>query len=87
MVSITGIIMNVLMLILITIVILYGVGVNRDLQNCLSNESDNCFTMICPCDEKELGPCNGLAYRDGDRPDTFYCSGSSTLVGSNGRPV
>lgn len=80
------------MLILILLVLFYGIGVQRDLNNCLSRESPYCFSMTCPCDfgpdgETFLAPCYGNAYRDGPSVNTFYCSGSNSLVNEKGNPI
>lgn len=88
MVSITGIVMNILILIMIILVVIWGISVQRDLGTCLSEESQFCLNVMCPCDQnQEVGPCFGMAFRPGPREGTFYCSGSNTLVDTRGRPV
>lgn len=92
MVSITGIIMNILLVIMILLVLFYGIGSQRDLNNCLSRESPYCLSITCPCDfepdgETYSAPCYGNAFRPGPSLNTFYCSGSNTLVDEKGNII
>lgn len=95
MVSVTGILMNVMMLILIIIVLFLGLGAQTNLNNCLNTESPFCFSVQCPCDPRDpdnpalfTAPCFGYASRPGPREGTFYCSSApNQLVNSDGNPT
>jgi hypothetical protein len=90
MVSVTGIIMNILMLILILLTVVYALSLQNNLTQCLNTESPYCIDLFCPCDISKFGeatgPCFGRAVRDGPNGN-FYCSGSITLVDAEGFPV
>lgn len=88
MVSITGIIINVVLLILIILVAIAGISFNKSLSDCESNQSLHCYQIVCPCDDGNAGPCFGYAVKDGPRPGEFYCSSAPfTLVNQQGIPI
>lgn len=87
-VSIAGIIVNVIMVIIIIVLIIYGLNYNGDLYNCENRQSTFCYTIQCPGDSQNVGPCFGYAKMPGDNPNQWYCSNAPlTLVDSNGNQI
>lgn len=92
MVSVPGIIIDVLMAILIIIVIIIGVSYNGQLKECETKQSTFCHTIQCPCDStpssKAQGPCFGYAKQPAGKPGQWYCSNAPlTAVDDSGNPV
>lgn len=87
-VSVTGIIINLLMVIIIIIIVIFGVMFNSELQNCENKQSPFCYTIQCPCDSQSQGPCFGYAKLPGENPGQWYCSDAAlTLVDNNGNII
>jgi len=84
-VSVTGIIINVIMVLIIIGLIVAGIVYNNDLQACESQQSPFCYTIQCPCDNSSTGPCFGYAVMPGPQEGQYYCSNAPlTLVDSSG---
>jgi hypothetical protein len=78
MVSVTGIIINVFMLIFIIILIGLGITYNDELNYCINNESPACYGVSCPCDDKD-NICKGNAKKKyGD--NYWICSNTPRTV-------
>lgn len=87
-VSIAGIVINVLMLLIIIGLIIAGVVYNNDLNTCKTQQSPFCYTIQCPCDDQNTGPCFGYALMPAAQEGQFYCSNAPlTIVDSNGNLV
>jgi len=92
MANITGIIINIIMLIIVILIALYGVMLNRGLNICETKQSPFCYTIHCPCDvagqnEQTVPPCMGYAKLPAG-PNRWYCSNAPlTLVDDNGNIV
>ena len=96
-VSITGIIINVILVVVIILLLVLGFSYNSALSTCLNFESPYCYTLQCPCDNNvpvppapapKAGPCFGFAKRPGPREGTWYCSSAIyTLVDDDGNRV
>ena len=86
----TGIIVNVIMLIIITVALVFAFAYGAAVGQCENKESPYCYSVQCPCDIDPVSglpsaPCFGYAKKPGPQPNTWYCSGSaSTLVDTNG---
>mgnify|MGYP006869415994 CR=1 FL=1 len=84
-VSISGIIINVIMIIIIIGLIIAGIVYNNDLNICKNTQSPFCYSIQCPCDDQTTGPCFGYALMNGNQEGQFYCSNAPlTAVDSNG---
>ena len=83
-----GVILNSFMIFLIIVTLIFGLSANRSLQNCKNIQSPFCYTISCPCDKKEEGPCFGFAKEPGPKAGTWRCSNALyTVVDNNGKPV
>jgi len=81
MVNITGIIINVVMLILIIILIILGFTYNTQLNYCINNQSSLCFAVSCPCDSSN-NICQGNSKKKyGD--NYWICSNAPRTVIDN----
>lgn len=77
-----------ILIVMVNVFLLYmGFKFRRQRSACESTESRFCYTIACPCDDKNSGPCNGYAIRktaDGN----FNCSYNSAVkVNLKGEPV
>jgi hypothetical protein len=90
-VSVTGIVINVVILAIIIGLIVVGLMFNTTLRECENEQSPYCYTIQCPCDVSNgtgQAPCFGYAKRPGPENDQWYCSNAPlTLVDANGNPV
>jgi hypothetical protein len=86
-VNITGIIMNIIMVLIIIALAIWGSIQSNVLHQCENSQSQMCYTIQCPCDDQSSGPCNGYAKMpSGD--GNWYCSDSPyTKVDDNGTLV
>jgi hypothetical protein len=92
MISITGIIINAIMVIIIIVLLVFGFMFNRELHACETKQSPFCYTIQCPCDSTTTGrpppPCFGYAKMQAERPGQWYCSNAPlTAVDDNGNIV
>lgn len=90
-VSITGVVINFVMVIIIFILVILGFVYVGYLDTCETKQSPFCKVVNCPCDEASGGgpivPCSGYAKQIAG-PNKFYCSqGPTTPVDSNGNPI
>lgn len=87
MASAVGIIINIILLILLIVLVIAGLMFNKSLGECENQQSANCFTITCPCDNPGP-PCYGNAFRAGSDANTFYCiNAPNTLVNEKGQIV
>ena len=87
-VSVTGIIINIIMLLIIIALVIAGFIYQGELNTCENTQSPFCYTITCPCDDPSTGPCGQYAKRPGSSSNTWYCSNSPlTLVDNNGNPL
>ena len=87
-VSVTGIIINVVMLLIIIGLLIAGIVYNNDLHSCDTQQSPFCYTIQCPCDNQTVGPCFGYALTPGPQEGQSYCSNAPlALVDSNGNVI
>lgn len=87
-VSVTGIVVNIALLVGIIIVVLYGFYWNGQLHRCETAQSPFCLYVQCPCGDYTKPPCYGYAQRPGPKEGQWYCSNSYlAVVDDNGRPV
>lgn len=87
-VSITGIVINVIMVFVIIGLIIAGIIYNQDLQTCENKQSPFCYTIQCPCDNQSTGPCLGYAKMPAAQPGQWYCSNATlTTVDNNGNII
>jgi hypothetical protein len=91
-VSITGIVINIVMVIIIISLIIVGVMFNRDLHTCETQQSTFCYTIQCPCDSppntQGPPPCFGYAKMPAGNPGQWYCSNAPlTVVDDSGNIV
>lgn len=86
-VSIAGIIVNIIMALIIIGLVIFGIVHNRELAICENTQSTFCYTIQCPCDVVQAGPCFGYAKMPaGD--NQWYCSNAYlTKVNNAGVPV
>jgi hypothetical protein len=87
MVNIAGIVLNVIMLLLIISLIILGVIYNNQLNNCIKYESPLCYTISCPCDEKDVAPCNGNAKKKYAENLWICANATKSVVDDNGEFV
>lgn len=84
-VSTGGIILNIIALILIIVAVIATIFQYEALRTCNNNQSDFCYTIVCPNAAKDEKPCGMYPKRPGPRPDTWYCNNAPlTLVDNNG---
>jgi hypothetical protein len=87
-VSITGIIINSIMVIIIIVLIVLGIIYGNYLKKCETQQNGFCFQIACPCDDVSKPPCFGFAKMKGPRDGTWYCSNTiNTLVDDSGASV
>lgn len=87
-VSVTGIVINVIMVLLILSLIIIGVTYSNDLKTCETKQSSFCYTIHCPCDDQTEGPCFGYTKMPADNPGQWYCSNAPlTIVDDSGNIV
>lgn len=87
-VSITGIVINVIMVLIIIALVIAGFIYNQDLQICENKQSPFCYTIQCPCDQQSQAPCFGYAKMPASQPGQWYCSNAPlTAVDNNGNIV
>jgi hypothetical protein len=84
MVNIAGIILNVIMLLLIISLIILGVIYNNQLNNCIKYESPLCYTISCPCDDKDVPPCLGNAKKKYAENQWICANATKSVVDDNG---
>lgn len=94
MVSVTGVIINLIMLVFIIILVIFGVSYQKALSICENNQSSFCYSIQCPCDatnpqiQGNAPPCFGYAKRPGKNPGQWYCSNAPTqLVDNDGSQI
>lgn len=81
----SGIIINVIMIIAIIVVLVIGMIYNNDYYKCYTNQSQYCYTIICPCDDTSGNACKGYSKMPGPKSGTWYCSDAPlTLVDNDG---
>ena len=86
-VTIAMILLTVLLLCAIIFVIVSAYLTMQAKKTCESQESPYCLSIECPCDNN-VAPCNGYASRNGEQPNTYYCSSApDTLVDQDGNIV
>lgn len=86
-VSVTGIVINVVMVIIILVLVSFGVSYSNALHTCETQQSPFCYSIACPCDNGQ-GPCRGYAKMPADKPGHWYCSDAPlTVVDDNGNIV
>ena len=91
-VSVTGIIINMIMIIIIISLVIIGITFNRELTTCQTEQSIFCYTIHCPCDllpnEQAAPPCFGYAKMPAGNSDQWYCSNAPlTIVDNNGNII
>jgi hypothetical protein len=89
-VSITGIIINVIMLIIIVFLVVIGFMFNNQLTICETKQSTFCYTIQCPCDipNQNNPPCFGYAKMPAETPGQWYCSNAPlSIVDNNGNLI
>lgn len=87
-VSVTGIIINVIMLIVIVVLIVLAFMFNSELQVCEKEQSPFCYTIQCPCDAQSQPPCFGYAKMPAGNPGQWRCSNAPlSIVDGNGNLV
>lgn len=79
-ISIAGVIINVIMVLIIIGLVITGIVHNSDLNRCKTQQSAFCYAIQCPCDNKDEGPCFGYAFRPGEKDNEFYCSNSPSSI-------
>ena len=88
MVSVTGIVINAIMLIIIIILLIVGFTLNGELHTCETKQSPFCYTIHCPCDDPNAPPCFGYTKMPAENPGQWYCSNAPlTIVDDNGNIV
>lgn len=89
-VSITGIVINVLMVIVIITILVIGWNFSNELVICETQQSPFCYTIQCPCDDPvgtQEPPCRGYAKMPVG-PNKWICSSAPlTIVDDNGNIV
>lgn len=87
-VSVTGIIINIIMVLIIIGLLIAGIIYNNDLQICEKKQSPFCYTIQCPCDSQQQAPCFGYTKMPAETSGQWYCSNAPlTAVDSSGSPV
>lgn len=87
-VSITGIIVNIIMLLIIIGLVIAGFIYNNDLKICENKQSPFCYNIQCPCDSQQDMPCMGYAKMPAENSGQWYCSNAPlTAVDNNGNIV
>lgn len=94
MISATGIIINIFMVIIILVLVGLGLRYSNELHICETKQSTFCYTIQCPCDNpggtpsNNPPPCFGYAKMPAETPGQWYCSNAPlTLVDDNGNLV
>ena len=86
--SISGILLNLALLIFIIVILFIGLSYRSQLETCENKQSPYCYTVQCPCDLESAAPCFGYAKQPGETSGTWYCSDAPyTLVDNNGNVV
>lgn len=90
-VSVTGIVINVIMVIIIAVILIIGVQSSNELRICETQQSTFCYTIHCPCDQSATGanvpPCFGYAKMPVG-PGRWRCSNADlTIVDDNGNII
>lgn len=87
-ISITGIVINVIMLIIIIIIVVLGFSYNNELHTCETKQSPFCYNISCPCDQNNQAPCFGYAKQPAETAGHWYCSNAPlSKVDNNGQLV
>lgn len=81
--SITGIIANVVMIIIIIAILIFGMITSGELHKCETDPSTFCYVIQCPCDDPTQGPCFGYAKRPAGVDGQWYCSNNPDLKVDN----
>lgn len=85
MVSIVGIIINIIMVVIAIVLIIIGFKFQEELKTCETKQSPFCYTIHCPCDSSSDPPCFGYAKMPAEKPGYWYCSNAPlSMVDSNG---
>ena len=93
MVSVIGVILNIIMVISTIILIIMGLAWNAELKICETKQSSYCYTINCPCDSPNELPCKGYAKMPGPKPGQWYCfnhpmgNNNTVLVDDNGNTI
>lgn len=87
-VSVTGIVINIIMVILIAITAIFGFSYNSELRTCETKQSTFCHVIQCQCDDQSQAPCFGYAKQPAEKEGQWYCSNAPrTAVDDNGKIV
>lgn len=91
-VSVTGIVINVIMVLVIISLIVVGLNFSTELNTCETKESQFCYTIHCPCDAapgtQPGPPCFGYTKMPAGNAGQWYCSNAPlTVVDDNGNVV
>jgi len=91
-VSVTGIVINVIMALIIFFLIVIGSAFNNELRTCETKQSPFCYTIHCPCDATVEGqsvpPCFGYTKMPAGPPGQWICSNAVlTIVDDSGNIV
>lgn len=92
MISVTGIVINVIMVIIIIFLVIIGFMFNNVLTTCETKQSPFCYIIQCPCDNlpnnQQSPPCFGYAKMPAGTPGQWYCSNAPlTIVDNNGNII
>lgn len=86
-VSVAGIVINVLMVIVIITILVIGWNFSNQRVICETQQSPFCYTIQCPCDSPSQGPCLGYA-KQPVGPNRWICSSAPlTVVNDSGAIV
>jgi len=88
-VSVTGIVINSIMLLIILFLLVLGLNYQSLLHACQTTQSPFCYLIHCPCDvppgTKPQAPCFGYAKKPAGNPGEWNCSNAPfTVVNNNG---
>jgi len=91
-VSITGIIINLALILVIFVLLIFGFVYNSYLNTCETVQSPFCHTIQCPCDtanpDGNIVPCAGYAKQPTGTPGQWHCSQvPGAVFDDNGIPV
>ena len=87
-VSVTGIVINVILILIIIGLLVATLTLNGELKRCESEQSPYCYNIHCPCDSTSTGPCFGYAQMPTGTPGQWRCSNSpQTVVDDDGNIV
>lgn len=91
MISVGGIIINIIMVIIILVLLVFGFRFSNELHTCETKQSTFCYTIQCPCDNpggeqsSAPPPCFGYAKMPAEKPGQWYCSNAPlSIVDDNG---